>query len=120
MELRGNSDVKGGNGPLDAMKADAIDLTYNEDGTLLQRVLLNKNASFSTAADEHASSRRMSGDVLEVTMATDGTVSKITGEGGVQLDMPSVDSGPPRTIRRSGRWSFKRWAIQSVRSIFQR
>ena len=99
MELRGNSDVKGGNGPLDAMKADAIDLTYNEDGTLLQRVLLNKNASFSTAADEHASSRRMSGDVLEVTMAADGTVSKITGEGGVQLDMPSVDKGPPRTIR---------------------
>jgi LPS export ABC transporter protein LptC len=99
MELRGNSDVKGGKGPLDAMKADAIDLAYNEDGTLLQRVLLNKNASFSTAADEHASSRRMSGDVLEVTMAADGTVSKITGEGGVQLDMPSVDSGPPRTIR---------------------
>ena len=26
MELRGNSDVKGGNGPLDALKADAIDL----------------------------------------------------------------------------------------------
>ncbi len=99
MELRGSADVKGGNGPLDSMKADAIDLSYNEDGTLLQRVLLNKNATFSTAADEHASSRRMSGDVLEVNMAPDGTVSKIIGSGGVQLDMPSVDEGPPRTIR---------------------
>ena len=99
MELRGNANVKGGNGPLDAMQADAIDLSYNDDGTLLQRVQLNKKASFSTAADEHASSRRMSGDVLEVTMAADGTVAQVIGKDGVQLDMPSVENGPPRTIR---------------------
>src|SRR5262245_10068677 len=45
MELRGNANVKGGSGPLDSMQADAIDLSYNEDGTLLQRVQLNKKAS---------------------------------------------------------------------------
>lgn len=99
MELRGNASVKGGNGPLDSMNADAIDLTYNDDGTLLQRVLMNTKASFSTAADEHASSRRMSGDQLDVNMAPDGTVSKIVGTDNVQLEMPSVDNGPPRTIR---------------------
>jgi lipopolysaccharide export system protein LptA len=99
LELRGNSNVKGGNGPLDSMSADAIDLTYSEDGTKLERALLNGKASFSTAADEHASSRRMAGGVLEVTTATDGTVSNVVGKDGVQLDMPSVESGPPRTIR---------------------
>jgi LPS export ABC transporter protein LptC len=99
LELRGNSNVKGGNGPLDSMNADAIDLSYSPDGTKLERALLNGKASFSTAADEHASSRRMAGGYLEVTTATDGTVSKIAGKDGVQLDMPSAGDGPPRTIR---------------------
>ncbi len=99
LELRGSANVKGGNGPLDSMNADAIDLTYSEDGTKLERALLNGKASFSTAADEHASSRRMAGGVLEVTTATDGTVSNVVGKDGVQLDMPAVDNGPPRTIR---------------------
>jgi LPS export ABC transporter protein LptC len=99
LELRGNSNVKGGNGPLDSMNADAIDLTYSEDGTKLERALLNGKASFSTAADEHASSRRMAGGVLEVTTAPDGTVATVIGKDGVQLDMPSVENGPPRTIR---------------------
>jgi lipopolysaccharide export system protein LptA len=81
------------------MNADAIDLTYSEDGTKLERAMLNGKASFSTAADEHAASRRMAGNALEVTTAPDGTVSKIIGKDGVQLDMPSVDNGPPRTIR---------------------
>ncbi len=99
LELRGNSNVKGGNGPLDSMNADAIDLTYSEDGTKLERALLNGKASFSTAADEHASSRRMAGGVLEVTTAADGTVARVAGKDAVQLDMPSVENGPPRTIR---------------------
>ena len=99
LELRGNSNVKGGSGPLESMNADAIDLTYSEDGTKLERAMLNGQASFSTAPDEHASSRRMAGDVLEVTTAPDGTVSKVIGKDGVQLDMPSVENGPPRTIR---------------------
>ena len=99
LELRGSSNVKGGSGPLESMNADAIDLTYSEDGTTLERAMLNGKASFSTAADEHASSRRMAGDVLEVTTAPDGTVSKVIGKDGVQLDMPSVENGPPRTIR---------------------
>ena len=99
LELRGNSNVKGGNGPLDSMKADAIDLFYSQDGTKLERALLNGKASFSTAADEHASSRRMAGEVLDVITAADGTVSKVTGQDGVQLDMPAVENGPPRIIR---------------------
>ncbi len=99
LELRGNSNVKGGNGPLDSMKADAIDLRYSQDGTRLERALLNGKASFSTAADEHASSRRMAGGVLDVNMAADGTVANVIGKDGVQLDMPSVENGPRRIIR---------------------
>ena len=99
LELRGNSSVQGGNGALDAMRADAIDLDYTDDGEGLERVLLNGKASVTTAADEHASSRQMSGDGLEVEMAADGSLAKITGRDGVQLDMPQAEGAPPRNIR---------------------
>jgi lipopolysaccharide export system protein LptA len=99
MELRGNASVQGGTGPLDAMKANAIDLDYIDDGTKLERVLLNGAASLTTAADEHASSRRMSGGGFEVQMAADGSVAQVLGRDGVQLDMPAVENSPPRIIR---------------------
>ena len=99
LELRGRSNVHGGNGPLESMSAEAIDLWYTPDGTTLERALLNGKAAFSTTADEHASSRRMSGGLLDVMMAADGSVAQILGKDGVQLDMPSADGGPARTIR---------------------
>ncbi len=81
------------------MKANAIDLDYTDDGLLLERAILNGSASFSTAADEHASSRHLSGEGLDVQMAPDGTVAKVFGRDGVQLDLPSADGTPPRRIR---------------------
>jgi lipopolysaccharide export system protein LptA len=99
LELRGNASSQGGNGPLQSMKAQAIDLDYTDDGTTLERAILNGAASFSTAPDEHASSRRLSGEGLDVQMASDGTVAKVVGRDGVQLDLPEADTTPPRSIR---------------------
>ena len=99
LDLRGDASVQGGSGPLQAMKANAIDLTYSDDGTILERAVLNGSASFSTAADEHASSRRMSGEGLDVQMHPDGSVAKVVGRDGVQLDLPEANGIPPRSIR---------------------
>jgi len=99
LELRGNSNVKGRSGPLDAMKADAIDLDYTDDGKGLERALLNGAASLTTAADEHVSSRRVAGEGIDVMVAADGTVSSLTGRDGVQIDLPSADNTPQRTIQ---------------------
>jgi hypothetical protein len=83
------------------MKANAIDLDYTDDGTKLERALLNGSASLTTAADEHVSSRRMSGDGgLDVQMAPDGTtMTSLVGHDGVQIELPSVDKAPARSIR---------------------
>jgi lipopolysaccharide transport protein LptA len=99
LELRGNASVQGGDGALDAMKADALDLDYTDDGELLERVVLNGKASVTTAADEHASSRQMSGEGLEVEMNPDGSLARVTGRDGVQLDIPKAEGAPPRNIR---------------------
>jgi lipopolysaccharide transport protein LptA len=99
LELRGNASVRGGDGALEAMKANAIDLDYSDDGEALERVVLNGKASVTTAADEHASSRQMSGEALEVEMGPDGSLASVTGRDGVQLDLPKAEGAPPRAIR---------------------
>jgi lipopolysaccharide export system protein LptA len=99
LELRGNASVQGGDGALDAMKANAIDLDYTDDGTSLERVLLNGSASVTTAADEHASSRQMSGEGLEVEMGPDGGLARVAGRDGVRLDIPKTEGAPTRNIR---------------------
>jgi lipopolysaccharide export system protein LptA len=101
LELRGNATVEGGDGPLQSMKANAIDLDYTDDGMKLERALLNGSASLTTAADEHVSSRRMSGGGgLDVQMAPDGTtMTSLVGHDGVQIELPSVDKAPARNIR---------------------
>ena len=98
LELRGNASVRGGGGPLDSMKANAIDLDYTDDGTALERAILNGSASFTTAPEEHVSSRRMSGEGLEVQIAPGGTVTNLVGRDGVQFELPSADKTPPRSI----------------------
>ena len=99
LELRGNASSQGGNGPLQSMKAEAIDLDYTDDGTMLERAILNGTASFTTAPDEHASSRTLSGGGLDVQMAADGTVKTVIGRDGVQLDLPQAAGTPSRSIR---------------------
>jgi len=99
LELRGNASSQGGSGPLQSMKAEAIDLDYTDDGTMLERAILNGAASFTTAPDEHASSRTLSGGGLDVQMAADGTVKTVIGRDGVQLDLPEANGTPPRSIR---------------------
>ena len=98
LELRGNASVQGGDGPLQSMKADAIDLDYTDDGTSLERAILNGSASLSTAADEHTSARHMSGEGFDVQMAADGTVSRVTGRDGVHLDLPATEAMPLRGV----------------------
>jgi lipopolysaccharide transport protein LptA len=99
LELRGHAAVQGGDGALETMRAEAIDLDYTDDGKGLERVLLNGQASMTTAADEHASPRQMHAAGLEVEMASDGSLSKVTGRDGVQFELPPVEGAPSRSIR---------------------
>jgi lipopolysaccharide export system protein LptA len=99
LELRGNASVQGGSGPLQSMKANAIDLDYTDDGSALERAILNGSASFSTAPDEQTSSRHISGEGLDVQMAPDGSVARVAGRDGVQLDLAAGVGTPARSIR---------------------
>ncbi len=99
IELRGRAEVGGAGSGLDRLRAEEIDLDYAEDGLHLTRVALRGEATVVLAADEGAAARRVSGNVLDITLADDGSVSALRGRDGVRLDLGGEPGTPQRTIR---------------------
>ena len=99
LELRGHSSVQGGDAEIESMRATAIDLDYSDDGTILERVVLNGEASVAMADDEQTSGRRISGGSLDLRLAADGAVTDLTGQDGVRLDLPGAPTAPARSVR---------------------
>ena len=99
LELRGHSSVQGGDSSVESMRASAIDLHYSDDGKTLERVILNEDASVVMAADEQATGRGIGGDALDLRLAMDGTLTDMTGQGHVRLDLPGAGAAPTRRIR---------------------
>lgn len=97
LELRGKSSVHGGEGPIESMRASAVDLDYRDDGQSLERVILSGDANVVMAAEEQATGRRMSGESLDLQLAADGTLTSLVGRGKVRFDLP----GAGRTAGRS-------------------
>jgi LPS export ABC transporter protein LptC len=98
IELRGNASVAGGGGSLDSMSARDIDLHYSADGQTLEQVLLVGGAALALAAQNGAAGRQMIGERLEVTLAADGAVTRVTGADNVQLLLPATDGTSKRTV----------------------
>ena len=98
MELRGNGSVTGGATGIESMAASAIDLDYSDDGTRLERVVLNGSAGATLAADEQTAGRRIEGGSLDLHLADDGTVTTLNGRERVRLDLPARGEAPSRSI----------------------
>jgi LPS export ABC transporter protein LptC len=98
LQLRGRSSVKGGDGPLESMRADEIDLDYRDDGKTVERTTLRGGASVAMAADEQTSGRQMSGGTLDLQLAADGALTWLEGRGMVSFEIPAVGRNPARRI----------------------
>jgi lipopolysaccharide export system protein LptA len=104
LQLRGRSSVKGGDGPLESMRANEIDLDYRDDGKTVERTTLRGGASVTMAADEQTSGRQMSGENLDLQLAADGSLTSLEGGGMVAFEIPAVGRNLGRRIR-AGRLS---------------
>ncbi|MEQ1896384.1 MAG: LptA/OstA family protein [Vicinamibacterales bacterium] len=99
MELRGEARVAGGSAAFDSMSAAAIDLSYNSDGSILERVSLDGTAAVAMAGDTGgASGRQVFGDRLGITLEAGDTVTGLSGLGHVRLDLPATSESPLRSI----------------------
>ncbi len=97
IELRGNSRVVGGSAAFDSMNARDIDLDYTDDGTTLERLVLNGRGSIALAGKDGAPGRQIAGAALTVALAGDAVTSAV-GKTDVRLDLPGTSETAARTI----------------------
>lgn len=99
LELRGHARVAGGSAAFDAMSAENIDLAYNADGSLLERVALDRHAAVALAGSAPGQAgRQFFGDRLAFTLSEGSSVTGLSGQGNVRLDLPAAGDSPRRSI----------------------
>lgn len=98
MALSGEARVAGGSKAFDSMSAAGIDLTYNEDGSVLERVSLDGQAAVALAGAREGGGRQVFGDRLAITLTGGDTVTGLSGLGNVRLELPATSSAPHRSI----------------------
>ncbi len=99
MELRGDARVAGGSAAFDSMSAAGIDLAYNADGSMLERVSLDGTAAVAMAGEAGGSAgRQVFGDRIAITLSGGDTVTGLAGLGHVRLDLPATAAAPLRSI----------------------
>lgn len=90
VELRGRARVAGGDGSLDAMAAEHIDLDYGATGERLERVMLQGNAGI-VLGEQGTAGQRLSGQSLVLELAADGTLSSAVGRQDIRFELPATD-----------------------------
>ena len=98
IELRGNARVAGGR-LFDSMRARDIDLDYTDDGATLERVTLRGNGGIAMRGDDEGESgRQFAGEALDLTFASDATLTGVIGRGNVRVELPAAGGAPARTV----------------------
>jgi lipopolysaccharide export system protein LptA len=96
MELRGSARVEpGAGGPLGALAAQEIDLSYDPTGQRLERAALRGGAS----VDLSSGGRRLSAERIDAAFDAAGGLARLDAAGKVELLMPADGSSPARTVR---------------------
>jgi LPS export ABC transporter protein LptC len=103
IELRGNSRItesKAGVGSLQALGGRDMDLKYGADGETLEHALIVGDAVLQIAGQPGAAGRQIIANLLDMTLAPDGTTPvALKGRDAVQLTFPADPGGPTRVIK---------------------
>jgi LPS export ABC transporter protein LptC/lipopolysaccharide transport protein LptA len=101
IELRGHSRVEGGTGvgSLRLMSARDITLTYADDGRTLQQAILAGTSEIQLAAKDGSRGQQLRAEFLDVQLAADGAITRLSSRDNVEVTLPAIGDVPPRTIR---------------------
>jgi LPS export ABC transporter protein LptC len=99
IELRGSARVAGGSTAFDSMSARDIDIDYADDGTTIERVILNGSGAIALKGTDGAPGRQMLGESLNIALAPDGSLLSAVGRDNTQLDLPASEGNAARHVR---------------------
>ena len=100
VELRGNSSIAGNGtlGSLQDMRARDMNLRYAADGRTLQHALLVGGSRLHLAAADAAAGQQLSAETTDVTLADDGSVTRLIGRDDVTVTLPPVEGTSAREV----------------------
>jgi LPS export ABC transporter protein LptC len=99
IELRGDSRVAGGGSGVQSMSARDMNLHYSADGEALEHAVLLGGGAVAMSAQNGSAGRQFVGDTLDITLAPDGSLTRVTGRENVRLDLPGTPESPARSIK---------------------
>ena len=101
IELRGDSRVTGGTGMgvLQSMSSRDMNLDYRDDGRSLQQATLAGQSAIQLAGPGGAGGQRLSGEFLDIDLAPDGSVSRLSSRENVTVTLPATRDTAARTIK---------------------
>jgi len=101
IELRGDSRVTGGTGmgALQSMSSRDMNLDYRDDGRSLQQATLAGQSAIQLAGPGGTSGQRLSGEFLDIDLAPDGSVNRLSSRDNVTVTLPAVRDTAARTIK---------------------
>src|SRR6185436_2179914 len=70
----------------------------SDDGSVLQRVVLNGGGAIAMTGQNGAMGRQFIGDTLSLAFAPDETLTSADGLGSVRVNLPGAAGAPGRTV----------------------
>ena len=102
LELRGNSRIgmaQPAEGGLQAMGSRDMNINFADDGETIQHAVLAGGSAIQMAGSQGKPGRRISGEVVDVTLGEDSAVTGLVARQHVQLTIPPDGTNPERTIQ---------------------
>ena len=102
LELRGNSRIamaQPAEGGLQAMGSRDMNINFADDGETIQHSVLVGGSAIQMAGSQGKPGRRISGEVVDVTLGEDSAVTGLLARQHVQLTIPPDGTNPERTIQ---------------------
>src|SRR6185503_17889930 len=84
---------------VDSMSARDMNLHYSAGGDVLERAQLLGKGAVAMTGQGGAAGRQFFGDTLDILLAADGSLTKVTGRENVRLDLPGAPDSPARSIK---------------------
>ena len=105
IELRGDSRVTGGTGmgALQSMSSRDMNLDYRDDGRSLQQATLAGQSAIQLAGPGGTGGHRLSGEFLDIDLAPDGSVNRLSSRENVIVTLPAIRDTAARTIKSNVR-----------------
>jgi hypothetical protein len=100
VELRGNASIAGNGtmGSLQDMQARDMNLRYAPDGRTLQHALLIGQSRLQLARADGTPGQQLSAETTDMTLADDGSVTRLIGRDNVTVTMPPVEAASAREV----------------------